>query len=121
MFNIQKGNKIIDQQYYKWLHRSNERHEKNKQRMRSIYKHVRRYWMVYLFLLTKIVAIAMFGVGIHFMVAYCNKVLPFGIVSENISLWTDWAYLGWFISAILIAGGIYLFFQLTINRWLEKL
>lgn len=89
--------------------------------VRPIYRHLRRYRRLYSFLLGKIFAIAMLVIGGHCMVAHFNKVLPFGIVSDDMALWFIWAYTGWFIGGSMIAWGIMKLFEHTINRWLKTL
>lgn len=89
--------------------------------IRRTRRNIKRYGVVYYFILTKIFAIAMLGVGIHCMVAHFNKVLPFGIVSENTGLWVIWAYTGWFIGGCLVTYGLYKFFERQIYKWVSTM
>lgn len=89
--------------------------------VRPIYRHLRRYRRLYSFLLGKIFAIAMLVTGIHCMVAHYNKVLPFGIVSDDMALWFIWAYTGCFIGGGMLVCGIIKLFEHTINRRLKTL
>ena len=72
------------------------------------------------FLAEKVLAIAIFLVGIHLLVAYMQKKLPFGIVSDDTAIWGVWSYLGIFIAIFAIAGGAYLFAKEFIERWIQK-
>ncbi len=110
MYNFKKGNQIVDNFFSKWIQACNNRHQKKERRIRKIYKHVRNYWMVYWFLLTEIFAIAMLGVGIHFMVAYLRTELPFGIVTDNLVLWIPWSFFGagLYLGDIIATCGLYI-------------
>ena len=72
------------------------------------------------FLVEKVIAIAMIAVGIHLLVAYMGKTLPFGIVSDDMALWGVWAYLGIFIALFVFVGGLYLLVKEFIVRWTNK-
>ena len=72
------------------------------------------------FLTEKVLAIAIFLVGIHLLVTRIQNELPFGIVSDDIVLWGVWAYLGIFIAMFAIVGGLYLFAKEFIERWIQK-
>ena len=72
------------------------------------------------FLTEKVLAIAIFLVGIHLLVTRIQNELPFGIVSDDIALWGVWAYFGFPIAFIVIAGGAYLFTKEFIERWIRK-
>lgn len=116
-----KVNHVIDSIFYALIGQNEILYENTFFILENARRHLKKYWRVYWFLLGKIFAIAMLGVGIHCVVAHLNKVLPFGIVSENMALWLMWAYAGWFIGAILIVYGVMKLFELTINRWLRTL
>lgn len=121
MKNYHKVNQTIDRLYVWAVRKNNRVHERNKNCIDKVYDHVKEYWMVYWFLITKLFAIAMIGLGIHCVVAHFNKVLPFGIVSDDMALWFIWAYTGWLIGGFMVVGGIMKLFEHTINKWLETL
>lgn len=63
-------------------------------------------------LINKAIAVITVCLGVHFLVSYLNKVLPFGLeLSLDTSafgtiIWFIWGYGGLFISIILIVCGI---------------
>ena len=114
-------NRVIDSIFYALLDQNDILYVNTFHVLDGAQRHLKNYWMVYWFLLGKIFAIAMFVTGIHFVVAHFNKVLPFGIVSENMGLWFIWAYTGWFIGSYMAVYGIIKLFECTIDKWLETL
>ena len=73
------------------------------------------------FILSKLFAIAMFVMGIHLWGAYFAKILPFGMTTESLGIWSMWGSMGWFLAAALITAGIMKFFHEVINNWLRSL
>ena len=73
------------------------------------------------FILSKLFAIAIIVLGIHLMVAYMAKQLPFGIVTGNIGIWGAWAYLGWLISLLLLGYGALKLFKEVIEAYIRTL
>ena len=69
------------------------------------------------FILGKIGALVLIFIGINLLIAYGNKVLPFGIISDSIALWGVWGYLGLPIALFVTCGGIYAFFYEAIDYW----
>lgn len=105
-----------------YMERKNEiMYEKRKSKIKETCMYIKRCGGLGRYVLGKIFAIAMLVVGINFMVAHFNKVLPFGIMSENVGLWLIWAYSGWFIGECMIIYGAMKLFELTIERWLSTL
>ncbi len=121
MKNYQEINEIIESLYVKAIRKNDKAHDNVRNIICKFFNHMREYWMVYWFLLGKIFAIAMLTMGIHCVVAHFNKVLPFGIVSENMNLWFIWAYTGWLIGGFMVAYGLMKLFEHTINKWLSTL
>lgn len=72
------------------------------------------------FLVEKVIAIAMIAVGIHLLVAYMGKTLPFGITCNSMAIMGVWAYLGIFISIFVLTGGVYLLVKEFVERWIRK-
>lgn len=64
-----------------------------------------------------IVAIAIIVLGLHLIISYMSKVLPFGIESDSLWLWIPWGYGGFFISIIVLGIGFYLLLYKQIMRW----
>ena len=73
------------------------------------------------FFIRRTIGFISFAIGTYLMVAYMNKVLPFGIRTSNIGVNGVWAYLGWFIAIALIAYGIVMIFNRTYNKLMRKL
>ena len=72
------------------------------------------------FIIRKLMAIAITILGIHLLVCYMQKVLLFGIVSNDMALWETWGYLGIWIALFAIVGGLYLLAKEFIERWIDQ-
>lgn len=73
------------------------------------------------FILSKLFAIAMIAIGMHVLNAYMVKVLPFGIVSNDMALWGVWSYTGWFFGLLLVADGILKLLNELLEAYIRKL
>lgn len=121
MKNYRRINRTIDNLYLKAIRRNDRAYNNMNNFICKFFNHIRQYWMVYWFLITKIFAIAMIGMGINCIVDHLNRELPFGIVLESGALWFIWSYAGSLIGVCIAAYGIMILFKNTINRWFSKL
>ena len=75
-------------------------------------------WIIVRFFLIKTFAIALLALGTHFMCAYLDKRLPFGIITNNEYILALWICYGLLISLFSFGYGILYLLWEPINKYL---